>query len=105
MVGAFITATRSNGVIIATGISGDNGSFTIPNLPAGSLNIIAQAIGFGNATTSAIITNGKTTTTILSLSPNPGHLIGQVTSASSGLPLQGATVQLLMKIERLSCQS
>ncbi|GAB1765757.1 carboxypeptidase regulatory-like domain-containing protein [Priestia megaterium] len=94
IVGASITATRSNGVIIATGISGDNGSFTIPNLPAGSLNIIAQAIGFGNATTSAIITNGKTTTTTLSLSPNPGRLIGQVTSASSGLPLQGATVQL-----------
>ncbi|WWB87080.1 carboxypeptidase regulatory-like domain-containing protein [Priestia aryabhattai] len=94
IVGASITVTRSNGVIIATGISGDNGFFTIPNLPAGPLNIIAQAIGFGNATTSAIITNGETTTTTLSLSPSPGRLIGQVTSASSGLPLQGATVQL-----------
>lgn len=92
--GASITISRSNGVILATGFSGDQGVFTFPNLPAGTFLLTAQAPGYGNATTSIILTAGETTTASLALSQLTGRLLGQVTSAQDLAPIAGAVIQL-----------
>ncbi|MEK1833445.1 carboxypeptidase regulatory-like domain-containing protein [Priestia megaterium] len=94
IAGSLIVITRSNGVIIGTTISGDNGSFFIPNLPAGSFIITAQNQKFGTTSTGVTLVAGGTTNTLLSLSPNPGRLLGQVTNELTNVPIPGASIQI-----------
>ncbi|MED4278752.1 carboxypeptidase regulatory-like domain-containing protein, partial [Priestia megaterium] len=94
IAGSLIVITRSNGVIIGTTISGDNGSFFIPNLPAGSFIITAQNQKFGTTSTGVTLVAGGTTNTLLSLSPNPGRLLGQVTNELITVPIPGASIQI-----------
>ncbi|MED4051937.1 carboxypeptidase regulatory-like domain-containing protein [Priestia megaterium] len=94
IAGSLIVVTRSNGVIIGTAISGENGDFSISNLPAGSFIVIAQNQKFGTSSTGVTLVAGDTTTTSLSLSPNPGRLLGQVTNESTTVPIPGAIIQI-----------
>ncbi|MBY0090740.1 carboxypeptidase regulatory-like domain-containing protein [Priestia aryabhattai] len=94
IAGSLMVITRSNGVIIGTTISGDNGSFFIPNLPAGSFIITAQNQKFGTTSTGVTLVAGGTTNTLLSLSPNPGRLLGQVTNELTTVPIPGASIQI-----------
>ncbi|MEI2325688.1 carboxypeptidase regulatory-like domain-containing protein [Priestia megaterium] len=94
IAGSLIIVTRSNGVVIGTAISGENGNFSISNLPAGSFIVTAQNQKFGTFSTGVTLVAGDTTTTLLSLSPNPGRLLGQVTNESTTVPIPGAIIQI-----------
>ncbi len=69
------------------------GFYSISNLNAGTVNVTATATGFVPYAGTAAIVGGLTTTLniAMSLPPRAG---GNVTDASTGLPLVGATVKI-----------
>ncbi|MFS0766942.1 carboxypeptidase regulatory-like domain-containing protein [Peribacillus phoenicis] len=92
--GAFLTVTRTNGVIIATSFSGEQGAFSFPSLPPGTYTLSAQAQGFGNEALSVILNAGEVTNTILSLEQITGRVLGQVKNAANEAPIAGAILQV-----------
>ncbi|MFQ3545546.1 carboxypeptidase regulatory-like domain-containing protein [Halobacillus rhizosphaerae] len=86
--------TPLTGVIVGTAITDQDGNFRIDKLPAGTYNVSASATNFGSASTAVFLVAGGTSTTTLSLSPNPGALSGTVIDRVTGGVLAGASVQI-----------
>ena len=71
-----------------------NGSYTIPSLPADSYDVQASAPGFGTATQNAVlVTTGGNTSGINFNLNTAATITGQITQASGGAAINGATVQ------------
>ena len=81
-----------------TAITSSSGGFAYTQAPAGSYAFRASAQGYvsGDAATArtALALNG-TAHVAMQLTPLPGGIFGVVTDFGTGLPLPGATVQLL----------
>ncbi|MFC7370130.1 carboxypeptidase regulatory-like domain-containing protein [Fictibacillus iocasae] len=92
IAGATVTVQNFNGVVLATTVSGQDGTFEFTNLPAGTLEVTGIAPSFGTDSRQVTVTQGGTATTFLALTPNPGTLHGFITDLFSGLPIQGANV-------------
>ncbi|PFG05371.1 carboxypeptidase regulatory-like domain-containing protein [Bacillus sp. es.034] len=92
--GSTVTIRHSNNITIATGITDANGFVTFTSLPAGTLNITADAATFGTDTKSVIGGPGDILFAELSLSPNPGQIQGFVTNLANGDPIPNAVIQL-----------
>jgi acid phosphatase len=75
--------------------SNSSGNYTLSNVPAGSVTVTAALTGFTSQTASVNVSSGATSKQNFSLSPTnatPGAIQGQVTNASTGAALSGATV-------------
>jgi len=68
-----------------------NGYYVLYNVNAGTANVSITAPGYIATTTTAAIVAGSVTTIDLLMSPGP-KVGGTVTDASTGLPINGATV-------------
>jgi protocatechuate 3,4-dioxygenase beta subunit len=60
----------------------------------GSYIVDVYAADYQTGTAGAIVLPNETTTVDVSLQPNPGTIVGTVTSAQSGLPISGALVEV-----------
>jgi uncharacterized surface anchored protein len=92
--GVALTIFNETGIPIVFAISDQDGLFTLPNLPAGTVVVSAVATGFSNESRGAIIGNGATTDTVVALSPETGNLLGVITDVN-GAGIPAATIFLL----------
>ena len=78
----------------ATVTTDTTGTYTIPNLPAGTVTVMASLTGYKSGSTTATITAGNTTTanTIVLTPINLGNVAGTVISSAGGA-ITGATVR------------
>lgn len=74
-------------------ITASDGTWSLQNIPPGSVTVTASLGGYSNSSESATVTSGSTTTAgTLALAPvNPGNVTGQVVN-SSGTGLSGVSV-------------
>ena len=77
-----------------TAITGDDGAYTLNEVPAGQQTISASADGFAPAQLTVNITSGQVLTQNITLSPLRGMVLGLVINASNNQPIAGATVAL-----------
>ncbi|QAS52292.1 carboxypeptidase regulatory-like domain-containing protein [Halobacillus litoralis] len=93
--GSAVTVTSPvTGVIVGTAFTDSEGNFRIDNLPAGTYNVSASATSFGSASTAVFLVAGGTSTTTLSLEPNPGTVSGSVIDRVTVAVLTGASIQI-----------
>jgi hypothetical protein len=94
------TVTNSTGTAIAgatisynggTTTSATDGTYTLSNVPAGSVSVTAAASGYQSSTKSVTVTANTTTTQNFTLSATVGTISGTVTN-TSGAALSGASV-------------
>ncbi|HEY0593595.1 MAG TPA: carboxypeptidase regulatory-like domain-containing protein, partial [Thermoanaerobaculia bacterium] len=71
----------------------DDGSFELPNVPAGPIEVVAEATGFVSGAASVTVEGGKTTDEITILLEPGTRVVGRVT-APDGTPLGGASVSV-----------
>jgi YD repeat-containing protein len=92
--GASVGALQNN-VQISSGVSGTNGTYTIPTLAAGTYDLVASAPGYGTSVMTGIVVplNGTATENV-SLG-SPGTISGTVTQASTAAAIVGANVAVL----------
>jgi len=89
--GAAISGASVTGAGL-TSMTDANGAYTLANVPAGAITLMASAPGFQTATESVTVTAGNTVTApTITLASNLGNVTGTVTN-SSNTPIQGATV-------------
>jgi hypothetical protein len=94
------TVTNSGGSAIAgatvsysggSTTSAGNGTYTLSNVPVGTISVTASATGYQSSTQSATVAANATTTQNFTLSTAAGAITGTVTS-SGGSAIAGATV-------------
>jgi Domain of unknown function (DUF1929)/Carboxypeptidase regulatory-like domain len=70
------------------------GTYSLTNVPAGTIQLVAAASGFQSSTQNLTITGGANTTANFTLagSTGSGKVTGKITNASSGAAVSGATV-------------
>lgn len=81
--------------LIAAVYTDSNGNYSIPNLEAGNYTVKCLAVGFQSQTQGATVTSGSTTTVNFALEPNPGTITGIVKDSNTGIPIQGATIDVI----------
>jgi len=90
IVGAMITATRSDGKGIWTTISGTDGIYSIPNVAPGEYSVILQADGYPDTTVAKLqIAAGRATRTDVTMA---GNTVPRATVASAKASAPGAGV-------------
>ncbi|MCM2605594.1 carboxypeptidase regulatory-like domain-containing protein [Rossellomorea marisflavi] len=96
LAGVNITVTTSSGtgVIVATTVTGTDGTYTITGLAPGNYIVVASNLNFQQGSEGATITSGATTVVNFILTANPGSLAGTITNAQTGAPIAGANVQV-----------
>lgn len=97
---AGVSTSRSGGGMVMMmppqlrAFTSDDGSFTLENIPLGSVNLVASAPGYSDARMNLTLEEGKPLSGI-ELELDPGtRLIGKVTGPD-GAALSGATVQVV----------
>ena len=96
---AGITTSRGGGGFVMMGppqlkaFTSDDGSFTLENVPAGSMNVVAQSPGYANGRASVEVEEGKTASDVVIELDTGVRLAGKVTGPN-GVALSDATVQL-----------
>ncbi len=97
-LGATVTTGTTAG-IAGTATTDVNGSYSLMNYtPALTYTLTASAPGYAARTATVTLTLGKTVREDFALDPlppgtvPPGNIAGTVTNATSGAPIQGATV-------------
>ena len=78
---------------LAPVLTSGTGTYSVPALTAGTVNVSITKTGFVPYSGTAVIVGGSTTTLNVALAPNP-NVNGTVTDASTGLPVVGATVTI-----------
>ena len=96
IVGASVSI--NTGTNIYAVISGDDGGYTIPDIPSGNYSAICGAAGYYSSSQPVIIVADTTTTkdfslTAITIIPGTGTVSGTVSEAGDG-PLPGATVSV-----------
>jgi acid phosphatase len=73
-----------------------SGNYTLSNVPAGSVAVMASMSGFVSQTATVNVTAGATSTQNFALAPGggggSGSISGKITNVSNGIPLSGATI-------------
>lgn len=89
-------SVRAVGPVDRTGNTGADGFYRI-RLPGGSYNMTVTAFGYSpGSANGVVVVDGQATTQNFALAPAPAHNVsGTVTSSASGLPIAGATIQIL----------
>ena len=94
------TVTNSSGTAISgatvsysggSTTTSSTGTYTLSNVPAGTVSVTASATGYQNSIQSVTVTAGTTTTQNFTLSATTGTISGTVKN-SSGTAISGATV-------------
>ncbi|MED1780668.1 carboxypeptidase regulatory-like domain-containing protein [Brevibacillus fortis] len=92
---ALIQVKDSHGTLFGSAITDDLGNFSVGNLPPGAYVISASEDSYAAATSNITVTAGQTISgVILTMSPLPGSISGQVTNQLTGLPITGAAVAI-----------
>jgi hypothetical protein len=86
--GATITVAGTN---LST-TSGSDGSYTLPNVPAGAQTLNVSKTGFRTATVQVTVTANQTVSQNISLTPGAGIVTGTVRNAANADPIVGATI-------------
>ncbi|MEW4224362.1 carboxypeptidase regulatory-like domain-containing protein [Rossellomorea marisflavi] len=89
-----VTTSSGTGTIVATTVTGNDGTYTIPGLAPGNYIVVASGTNFQQGSEGATITSGATTVVNFILAANPGSLAGTITNAQTGTPIPGANVQV-----------
>ncbi len=96
---AGISTSRGGGAFMMMGppqmksFTSEDGSFVLENVPAGAMNIVAQAPGYANGRANVDVEEGKTTSDVVIELDTGVRLIGKVTGPN-GAALADAQVQL-----------
>ncbi|MCF6137925.1 carboxypeptidase regulatory-like domain-containing protein [Pseudalkalibacillus berkeleyi] len=90
--GAVLTLTTTEGIPIATTITGMNGDYTANNIPPGTVNISAVAEDFGANAVTAVVGPNETTTANIGLTESLGFLTGYITDINTGNAISGAVL-------------
>lgn len=85
---------ESNGDVIATAVTDNQGSYVITGLAPGNYNIYVKAEDFQTAIQGVVVIANVAVTVNMSLQPNPGSIQGTVTSFANGDAIPGAIVAL-----------
>ncbi|NGX37541.1 MAG: Bacillopeptidase F [Chlamydiae bacterium] len=91
--GAFV-AVFDGPILIGFADTDASGDYTIPDLAPGNYTVVSTATDFQASSVGARVSASTTTTVDFALDPGPGTIAGRVTSASTGLPLAGAAVEV-----------
>lgn len=83
---------RNGSLLIASATTDQNGQYSIPGLAPGQYSVTATMSNHQTVTKSVSIQSNATATLNFALQPNPGTIIGQITSG--GAPLSGATLSV-----------
>jgi large repetitive protein len=95
ITGALVSVLIPNSdIVIASIITGDDGTYRLENLPAGSYNVVITAEGFANEVIPVILTPNETETVNAFLDPNPASITGIVSNAVTSAPIPGALVRV-----------
>jgi len=96
------TVKSSSGAAIAgasvgygggTATTDSTGTYTLNNVPVGTVQLVASGSGFQSVTQSVTVSGGATSTANFTLSPVTGGTVtGKVTNISNGAIMAGATV-------------
>lgn len=70
------------------------GNYTVPSLPPGSYTLVASANGYEFDTKQASVLAGMTTVVDFALNTVQGTIAGTVTDSETGLPIEGASIQI-----------
>lgn len=92
--GALININDVYGHPIITTFSDENGNFDLTGIPASNLIVTASTPGLGTDSVGIVTVAGQTANVLLSLTPNPGSIIGFVSDSADGTDLSGATVRI-----------
>ncbi|USK42072.1 carboxypeptidase regulatory-like domain-containing protein [Cytobacillus oceanisediminis] len=92
--GAAVSVRHSSNIPITVGITDDAGMVSFNNLPAGTLNVTADAVSFGTDSKSVIGAPGDLLTVELGLAQNPGQIQGFVSNLDNGNAISNAVIQL-----------
>lgn len=95
IAGATINIKDSANNLLTSGISNEDGRFTVDNLPTGSLFVVAAREGFGTKAVSIMVEPNETVEATIRLTPNPGSITGVITDQGTGELISGAVIQLL----------
>ncbi|HET8775867.1 MAG TPA: carboxypeptidase-like regulatory domain-containing protein, partial [Thermoanaerobaculia bacterium] len=96
---AGISTSRGGGGFVMMGppqlksFSADDGSFVLENVPAGSMNLVAQAPGYANGRANVDVEEGKTVSDVVIELDTGVKLVGKVTGPN-GSALPDASVQI-----------
>jgi prenyltransferase beta subunit len=91
--GVLITVT---GAVPLTATTGADGTYTITDVPSGAVTFSATQSGYLDANGSGTVIQGGVLTFSPALTPAPtaGTVTGAVTDSDTGLPIEGATIDL-----------
>ncbi|MCA0989644.1 carboxypeptidase regulatory-like domain-containing protein [Guptibacillus algicola] len=95
IAGASITIKDASNITIATGLTNEDGNFTVDNIPPGPQVVTASRDGFGTGTTGVNVVENEVSEVSIALTPNPGSISGVITDEATGLPVSNANVQVL----------
>ncbi|MBY6036635.1 carboxypeptidase regulatory-like domain-containing protein [Fictibacillus nanhaiensis] len=84
----------TNGVIITTTFSDQNGEFIIEDLVASSYSVIVNAEGFTTASSTVRLLPGSVSSINIAMAPLPGYITGTLRDGISELPIAGATIKV-----------
>ncbi|MBN9654118.1 carboxypeptidase regulatory-like domain-containing protein [Halobacillus sp. GSS1] len=93
--GTIITVRTSVGdVVVATGVTDENGFYTVSALAPGFYTVTATAVNFQSSAQGVFIQSNATTTEDFTLLPNPVSIIGTVINQQTGDPITGAQIEV-----------
>ncbi|WP_377890517.1 collagen binding domain-containing protein [Alkalihalobacillus sp. R86527] len=84
----------SNGVLLATTFSTNDGEFTFENVLVNTYTINANTEAYRSSYASVKTEPGQTVTTSVGLVPLPGFITGTLRDADTGVPIAGATINI-----------
>ncbi|WP_281658304.1 carboxypeptidase regulatory-like domain-containing protein [Halobacillus sp. Cin3] len=93
--GSVITVrTDAGNVVVATGVTDENGFYTIPQLAPGSYNVTVTAHNYQSSSQGVFIDSNMTSTADFTLLPNPVSIEGTVINNQTGAPLTSAEIEV-----------
>ncbi|MCM3630196.1 carboxypeptidase regulatory-like domain-containing protein [Paenibacillus glycanilyticus] len=98
--GALIQLFNNNNILISSVFTQPDGKFTFIGEKVGSYYVTAIAMGYSSQVAGATILAGQTTNVTLTLSPNPGQILGKVVDPA-GIPIATAVVKVLNSNESI----
>lgn len=78
-----------------TAVADADGRYAIAGLPAGPIQLTVGATGYVSTQVQTVVPSGSTATADVALTPSATYITGEVTDATSGVVLVGATVQVV----------